>query len=271
VANENNVIAGSESGGMWRSTDGGVSWTRTIPLIGFPGASAVVQDKRPGHQNVWYNMTGEAFWNAAGGGSTAYFSNGMNKSTDSGATWTSLSATASGTPHAFDSPWDVCWNVAADAGNLAQDVVYAAAYNAIYRSINGGAAWTLVRGTAFTSPYSEYTNVAVTTTSVVYAFLSTGGSQKGIWRSPGGTAYTNITPANFPATYERMAIGINPNNENIVYFFGSTPGSGRMSTDFQGDTLWNSLWRYEYLSGTGAGAAAYGRICRPTCREHRRL
>src|SRR6187397_2400486 len=35
VANENNVIAGSESGGMWRSTDGGVSWTRTIPLIGF--------------------------------------------------------------------------------------------------------------------------------------------------------------------------------------------------------------------------------------------
>ena len=43
-------------------------------------------------------------------------------------------------------------------------------------------------------------------------------------------------------------------NENIVYFFGPTPGSGKVSTDFLGDTLYNSLWKYEYVSGTGAGA-----------------
>ncbi|MFN5347030.1 MAG: T9SS type A sorting domain-containing protein, partial [Bacteroidota bacterium] len=52
----------------------------------------------------------------------------------------------------------------------------------------------------------------------------------------------------------RIVAGIDPNNENIVYFFGPTPGYGKVSTDFLGDTLYNSLWKYEYISGTGAGA-----------------
>src|SRR6187551_2586667 len=37
VANENNILAGGVSSGMWRSTDGGTSWTRTTPLPGYPG------------------------------------------------------------------------------------------------------------------------------------------------------------------------------------------------------------------------------------------
>ena len=255
VANENNILAGGVSGGMWRSTDGGVSWTRTTPLPGYPGVNAVAQDIRPGHQHVWYYLSGEAYGTSASGGGAFYLGDGMFKSLDSGVTWTSVTSTRSGTPHTFDNVWDVTWNVVTDPSDTVRDVVYAAVYDAIYRSTNGGTSWARVRGWAGTQSSSSYfTDVAVTSNGVVYCTLSSDGLNKGIWRSPDGTTYTSILPPGFPATYDRLAMGIDPNDENTVYFFGPTPGYGRMSTDFLGDTLWNSLWRYTYLSGTGTGA-----------------
>jgi hypothetical protein len=254
VANENNILAGGASGGMWRSTDGGVSWTRTTPLPGYPGVNAIAQDVRPGHQNVWYYLSGEAYGTSASGGSAFYLGNGMYKSLDSGVTWTSVTSTVSGTPQSFDNVWDVTWNVVTDPSDTVREVVYAAVYDAIYRSTNGGTSWARVRGWAGTQSSSSYfTDVAVTTTGVVYCTLSSDGLYKGIWRSADGITYYGILPANFPVKYDRLAIGIDPNDENTVYFFGPTPGYGRMSFDYLGDTLWNSLWRYTYLSGTGSG------------------
>ena len=152
--------------------------------------------------------------------------NGMYKSGDGGLTWASLSSTVSGTPHVFDNVWDVTWNVVTDPGNLIQDVVYGACFDAIYKSVNGGTSWSLVRGNAgVQSTYSYFTDVAVSPTSVVYATLSSDGPQKGIWRAPGGTGFVNILPSNFPPNYDRLVIGIDPNNENIVYFFGPTPAT----------------------------------------------
>ncbi|MBL0340811.1 MAG: T9SS type A sorting domain-containing protein [Bacteroidetes bacterium] len=179
----------------------------------------------------------------------------MYKSVDGGVTWNSLASTVSGTPQTFDNVWDATWNVVTDPGNLSQDVVYAAAYDAIFRSTNGGTSWSVVRGNSGTLATNSYfTDIAVSPTSVAYATLSSEGPQAGVWRSPTGVTWTNILPAGFPSEYGRLVIGIDPNNENTIYFFGPTPGFGKMSTDFQGDTLWNSLWKYQYISGTGAGA-----------------
>src|SRR6185436_9903476 len=41
---------------------------------------------------------------------------------------------------------------------------------------------------------------------------------------------------------------------NTVYFFGPTPGSGKQSVNFLGDIEWNSLWKYQYISGNGSGS-----------------
>ena len=257
VTNENILLAGSASGGLWRSTDAGATWTRVTTLGSYQGVNAIAQDKRPGHTNTWYYLTGEAYGTSASGGSAFYLGNGMYKSVDGGLTWSSLASTSSGTPQTFDNIWDVTWNVVTDNGNLTQDVLYAAVYDGIYRSVNGGTSWSLVKGGGGASSLQAYfTDVAVSPTSVVYATISSDGAttQKGIWRSAGGTSWTNITPSNFPVNYDRIVAGIDPNNENIVYFFGPTPGYGKLSTDFLGDTLYNSLWKYEYLSGTGAGA-----------------
>lgn len=249
VTNENVLFAGGVSGGLWRSTDAGLTWNRVTDLNGYQGVIAIAQDKRPGHTDTWYYLTGEAYGTSASGGGAFYLGNGVYKSTDGGLTWNSLPSTVSGTPQSFDNVWDVAWNMVTDVSNPAEEEVYVATYDAIYRSVNGGTSWSRVRGYGGTTAASAYfTDVAVSPSGVVYATLSSDGAtnQKGIWRSNDGITWTNITPSNFPSVYDRLVIEIDPNNENRVYFFGPTPGFGRVSTDFLGDTLYNSLWRLEY-------------------------
>ena len=254
VTNENIIFAGGVSGGLWRSIDGGDSWNRVSSLTGYQGLNAIVQDTRPGHTDTWYYLTGEGYGTSASGGGAFYLGNGLYKSTDGGLSWNSLASTTSGTPQSFDNVWDLTWNIAVDPSNTTQEEVYVAAYDAIFRSVNGGSSWSLVKGGAGGSSLQAYfTDVAVSPTGVVYATISSDGaaSQKGIWRSADGLSWTNITPATFPAVYDRLVIGIDPNDENRVYFFGPTPGYGRVSTDYQGDTLYNSLWRLDYDSSGG--------------------
>ncbi len=255
VTNPNKFLAGSTSGGMWTSTNGGTSWAQSWTAV-HQSISSIAQDTRAGKTNTWYIGTGEGYGQSASGGGAFYLGNGIYKSTDGGTTWNSLTSTVSGTPQTFDNVWDIVWNVATNPGDTTLNgTVYAAVYNTIYKSINGGTTWTIARGTGITAPFSYFTDIAVSPSGVVYATLSSdGGAQKGIWRSADGTTWTNIKPAGFPSTYGRIKIGISPSNENQVYFWaGTTTGFGTPDTNFLGDVEWNSLWKYKYLSGNGGG------------------
>ncbi len=247
VANSSIILAGGVSGGMWRSTDGGSSWTKTTSSSSLQSATCIAQDTRSGKQNVWYYGTGEYMGNSAsGGGSDAFYTgDGIFKSTDDGASWNILSSTATNTPQTFENFFDYVWNVATDHHNTSQDVVYAATYGAIHRSTDGGASWHYVIPSSPSSPYSSYTDVAVDSNGVVYAALSNGGGSAGIYRSTDGVTWTNITPSGWPSSYNRIVIGIAPSNQNVVYFLAETPGSG---------TNGHSIWKYTYVSGDGTGA-----------------
>ena len=255
VTDENRILAGGVSGGIWLSEDGGQTWTRKTPLNAHPGCVSVAQDTRPGHTDTWYYLTGEYLGNGSTSAGGAFFlGDGMFKSTDGGNTWAPLGATDDGTQQEFANPWQANYRVVVDPTALdSQGVVYAAALSTIYRSINGGATWTDVLGGIDEPPYAYFTDVAISSAGVLYATFDSEGSKKGIWRSTNGTTWTNITPANFPAVYDRFVIGINPNDENEVYFLGATPGSGHYNNYIQSDD-WTSLWKYNYLSGDGTGA-----------------
>lgn len=254
VTNENRLLAGGISGGMWLSEDAGQTWARKTPLNAHPGCTSIAQDTRTGKTNIWYYTSGELFGSSASAGGAFYLGDGMFKSTDGGQNWLPINATDDGNPHTFTNVWQGVWRVATDpSAPQNQDVVYAATYGAIFRSTNGGGTWTVVRGSNSTGPFSYFTDIAVTSAGVVYATMSGEGSQKGFWRSTNGTTWANITPANITDHYERIVMGINPNNENEVYFFGSTPGSGHYTNYIGGDD-WTSLWKYTYLSGDGSGA-----------------
>ena len=253
VANENNLVAGSTSGGMWRSKDRGLSWHPTTPSTQYKSVSCVSQDTRPGHTNVWYYGTGEADGASASEVGAYYLGNGIYKSTDSGVTWSVLDSTIMGNLTSLTTWGQLIWNIVTDPSNLTQNVLYAAAYGGIYKSTNGGTSWTgLIGSFGGASGDSYYTDIAITSAGVVYVSLSSDGGSRGIYRSADGVTFTNITPPTFPTTYNRVKIGISPSDENQVYFIGNTPGSGLSDTSYLGAVEWNSLWRYTYLSGDGS-------------------
>ena len=254
VADEKHILAGSVSGSLFISDDGGAAWRPAKGIGNNLGVVSIAQDTRSGKQNIWYALTGEGYGTSASGGGAFFLGDGMFKSTDNGENWVSLASTNSGTASAFSQLYQLGWRTLVDNSSpVANDVVFMATYGGIYRSANGGTSWTLIKGKN-ASPYSYFTDIAQTLKGVLYATLSSDGQDKGIWRSTNnGVTWTNITPSNFPPKYDRIVLGINPNNEDEVYFLANTDGYGH-STKYIDALDWSSLWRYNYVSGDGAGA-----------------
>ncbi len=254
ATNEDILLAGAATGGVWRSEDAGKTWTKTTTNTQTNTITSLTQDTRAGKTNIWYATTGERLGASASKTGAFFAGNGFLKSTDGGKSWNALTATAVNTPQ-FDVDYDLGWNILVNPAITDKDVVFAAIYGGVYRSTNGGDTWQRVRGGRFAGSFSEYTDIAVTTTGILYATLDNVGPQKGIWRSDdNGDTWANITPAGFPTTYERMVIGIVPQFENQVYILAHTPGSGQITKDFQGTEEGNSLWKYTYISGDGTGS-----------------
>jgi photosystem II stability/assembly factor-like uncharacterized protein len=124
--------------GVYKSTDGGQTWTRVLdkgPEIGVSDLAIAA-----GSPNILF----AGMWNAhrppwstyaplAGPGS------GLYRSTDSGATWTQL--TAHGLP---DGNWGRVGVAVAPDGKRVYAVIEAAKKSGLYRSDDGGDNWTLV-------------------------------------------------------------------------------------------------------------------------------
>lgn len=252
ITGEDTILAGGVSGGMWRSTNRGVSWARVTSPSQLPSVTCVAQDPRPGRHHIWYHGTGEIIGGSASGDGATYSGDGLLKSTDNGRTWQSLTSTATGRPHTFDQYFDFVWNIAIDPSTTTEDRVYAATYGGIYRSADGGETWKSVIRDALRPGLS--TDVAVTQNGTVYATISGEAGRKGIWRSADGITWNGIMPPGWPGQYRRIVIGLAPSNPNVVYFLAETPGSGFRGLNFRGDTSWSSLWKYTYVSGDGSGA-----------------
>ncbi len=250
VNNPNIVLAGGATGGMWRSTDNGQSWTKVTPVQDtVQTVTCIVQDTRSGKTNNWYYGTGEYASNLElpgnGAGFVTFIGGGIYKSTDDGLTWSILPSTSTGYVPTFVNRFQIVWNIAVDTSNMNQDILYAAVVDGIYRSSDGGSSWNLVlsdRDTANTN-LSVYSNVAVTSKGDVYAALSNGKSQ-GIWHSADGINWTEITPSGFPVVYGRIVIASAPTNSNILYVLANTPGSGNQGSPDNGADDFHTLLKY---------------------------
>ncbi|HTP14069.1 MAG TPA: T9SS type A sorting domain-containing protein, partial [Bacteroidota bacterium] len=212
--------------------------------------SCLAQDPRVGNQNNWYYGTGELLGNSASGGGAFYVGDGVYKSTNSGTSWQKVVATASWTPQIFDKTSDIVWDVVVDPTN---GNVYAALYGQIIRSTNGGTSWSSSLNSTTTSAFSAYLDIAVTSSGVFYAAISSDGQTSGIFRSTTGASgsWVNITPVGWPSTYNRTVLAIAPSNEKVVYFLLESPGSGYHDAT---DNTYTSFWKYTYVSGDGSGA-----------------
>ena len=84
--NPNIIYAGGVAGGVWKSTDGGASWTALGDL--FANMPCAASRWTPVNTNIIYAGTGEGYFNI-----DAVRGAGIFKSTDAGATWTQLPST----------------------------------------------------------------------------------------------------------------------------------------------------------------------------------
>ncbi|MCL5031511.1 MAG: T9SS type A sorting domain-containing protein [Bacteroidetes bacterium] len=245
VSNENVILAGGVSGGMWRSSDGGQSWNKTTGSDQMQNVSCITQDTRQGHTNIFYYGTGELYFNTSILVKAPYRGNGIYKSTDDGMSWFPLPSTQVNSPQSFMFNFQYVWRVATDPSNSIQDVLYAATFGGIYKSTNGGATWNLVLGDS--SKGCSFTDIKVTSTGVVYATLSNdAGTHAGIWKSTTGDkgSFVNITPAAWPIVYNRIVLDAAASDENQVYFLAETPGAGKVLPSEDGGTDGYSLWKY---------------------------
>ncbi len=239
------LLAGGTSGGMWRSIDQGNSWGKVTAPQALHSVTCIAQDKRNGKENTWYYGTGELIGNSArGGGGAFYRGDGIFKSTDSGLTWTLLTSTSEAEPNRFSSGFQFIWDIKTNPLNRTEDEVVAATFGGIQRSTDGGISWNFVLGQANNNS-SLYTDIAITNQGVYYASLSSSSPDgnsifAGIYRSTDAENWTQITPQGFAEEYDRVVIGISEQNPNEVFFLTASEP--------------NELWKYTYLSGNGSGS-----------------
>ena len=245
INNENVIMAGGVSGGVWRTEDLGANWTKLTSNEMLHNVTCLKQDSRtnnPENPSTWYYGTGESYGNSASGSEAYFYGNGIYKSVDNGATWESLESTASNTPDEFD-VWDLVWDIEINTSVDSIDQVFAAVYGGIYKSDDGGNTWVKVIG----SPNNAYFTELEISEGIMYASLSSdGGSAKGIWRSENGNDWNNILPETFPAVYDRIKMAVNPLNTSEMFIIAVTPGEGQESITFLNEVEQTSLWKYTF-------------------------
>ena len=245
ITDENVIMAGGVSGGVWRTADAGQNWAKLTDNEMLHNVTCLKQDTRTniaGKSDVWYYGTGEAYGNSASGSEAYFYGNGIYKSVDNGETWFSLESTASNTPNEFD-VWDLVWDIELNTAVDSIDQVFAAIYGGIYRSDDAGESWTQVLGNSNNAYFTELE----ISNGVIYASLSSdGGNSKGIWRSEDGVNWVNILPEDWPSVYDRIKMAVNPLNQNEMYVIAVSPGFGQESVTFLNEVEHTSLWKYTF-------------------------
>lgn len=227
VRNPQIILAGGVSSGVFKTTNGGASWTKVSSNSAIHNVTTIVQDTRTGFEDTWYYATGEAIGNSADL-EALYSGQGIWKSTDNGDSWTLLGTSNYGSLESFDSRADYISRMVVDPTN---GDVYAASVGQILRSENGGVSWESVlvdgAGIWFTS---WMTDIIVTPTGRLYAGFSgfSPAGMDGIWTSTTGDSgdWTRIaasgvgsTPASWHANgaYGRLVLAYAPSDETVIY------------------------------------------------------
>jgi photosystem II stability/assembly factor-like uncharacterized protein len=203
--NNNIIYCGSVSGGVWRSTDAGASWSATNDFADNLAISSIVID--PSNANVIYAGTGEGFFNI-----DAVRGAGILKSVDGGAMWT-VQTNFTGIPSGTSFPYYVNdIQIRPDSTN----VLYAATNSGLYKTVNGGQTWFFVkRGDASI----RATQIVLAPNNPKTLYVAFGNfSKDGIYRSTdGGTSFTKLAGGFPTAGFHRIAMAISRSNANFLY------------------------------------------------------
>jgi photosystem II stability/assembly factor-like uncharacterized protein len=215
--------------GVFKSTDGAISWTLVLPASNFllclaidPSAPATVY--AGGNGGVWKSSDRGVTWTSPTGELGVYslaidpshpatlygaFANGIEKSVDGGASWSDLPI--------FDVGYLV---VVVDPSHPA--TVYAGSYNGVSKTTDGGATWTVLGSSGL--PDTAYVGILAIDPHAPGTLYAADGMESGpagiggfgIYKTTnGGATWTPITSG--PGGTYVYALAIDPTNSAVIY------------------------------------------------------
>jgi hypothetical protein len=249
--NTNIIWAGTPAGGLWKSTDGGQSWTTNTDDLPHLGIASIAID--PQHPDTMYVATGDR--NASN--TPSY---GILKSVDGGQTWSIINKNSlPGTPGKFGELW-----VVPDSTNI----VIAATHGGILRSTDYGDTWSGIQGgSTFNMLAPDPQNP-----HIIFAGTSGGGE---IWRSTNrGLSWSPLSTGLPTSGVSRVEIAVSPQDSNYVYAVFSNNGNTNNGTNGFGglyrSTNGGNTWTLRSstpnilgwsANGTGSGGQGWYDLC----------
>ncbi len=199
------MYAAGVAGGVWKTTNGGVSWT---PLGDFLANIAINSlAMSPQDPNVLYAGTGEGYFNG-----DAIRGAGIFKSTNGGATWTRLASTTGLNFHYVN-------KIVISARHPLR--VYAATRTGVWRSLDGGGTWRRVLAPQITGGCLDLAIRTDRDADIVFASCGTF-EQATVYRNTSAQAGATWTPVLRDPGMGRTSLAIAPSNQNVIYALASS-------------------------------------------------
>ncbi|MEO5570193.1 MAG: T9SS type A sorting domain-containing protein [Bacteroidia bacterium] len=192
------MFIGAACGGLWRTNDGGATWSSNTDLLPSLSISEIVIN--PAHPDTMYLATGDKYGIYFQYEVIGHYSAGILMSSDGGATWNQTSLNLTQAQNILYQRLII--------NPLNPSILILAASNGIYRTIDGGANWTNVQaGGMF---YDLEFNAG--NPSTVYAV-----NGDNFYRSTDGGATWNIYGGTLAFSGDRVSVETTPADTNVVY------------------------------------------------------
>lgn len=245
------MLSGGVSSGLFRSINGGNSWTRVSSLGEIHNVTTLAQDPRVGFQNIWYYGTGEWSGNSASSNGSAYRGKGIWKSINNGQTWSQITVTNSDFTR-FDNFFDYVNTIRVHpiTGHL-----FIATTGKIYRYDGTN----MIVEIEMPSNGLGWTDVVINNNGRVFAAIEGGSNVAGIWTSPNGTgSWTRIAHKDTPVDWDhqgRIVLANAPSNNSIIYVLYNN-GKSNVIENGKSNVIEADLWKYDLTTSTWTNYSA---------------